>query len=80
MWFTNGKKDSKEDDPPYGIFIRIIENLILFAAACYLLRLGISWLISVRVPLLVVAISLVIIVIFFRTYRWNRWRRHHDDY
>ncbi|MDY6366333.1 MAG: hypothetical protein SPL18_06730 [Oscillospiraceae bacterium] len=70
--------DERDDDPPTdrGLFGRLVEDVIIFAICCFLVKLGVSYLVSVKVPLIIIAVILVIIVIIYRVYR----RRDHDDY
>ena len=70
---------SKQDADPdtERLFGRIVEDVILFAVCCYLVKLGVSFLVSVRIPLLIIAVLGIIAVI---TYRVLRWRNRHDDY
>lgn len=69
---------AKDADPDTErLFGRIVEDVILFAVCCYLVKLGVSFLVSVRIPLLILAVIGIIAVI---TYRVLRWRKHHDDY
>lgn len=70
--------DERDDDPhtDRGLFGMLVENIIIFAICCFLVKLGVSYLVSVKVPLIIIAVILVIIVIIYRVYR----RRDHDDY
>ena len=61
----------------YGFFTKLIEDVVAFVICCYLVRLGVCWLLSVRVPLLVITVSAGIAVLAYRVYRW---RRYHDHY
>lgn len=71
----NTKKEKEPDTESW--LGHIFGNVILFAVCCYLIRLGVCWLVSVRVPLLIIAVILGIIVTIFRVYKW---RNDHDDY
>lgn len=67
-----------EDDPDTrSLFTRLLEGAIALAICCYLLRLGVCWLLSVKIPLLVIAVLVGVAMISYRVYRW---RKHHDDY
>ncbi len=67
-----------EDDPDTrSLFTRLTEGVITFAICCFLLRLGVCWLLSVKIPLLVIAVTVGVAIISYRVYRW---RKHHDDY
>ena len=68
------KKDEKDE---HTVFEKIIENAILFALACVAVKYGVMQLLSVRVPLLVIAVSIGIVVVVYRT---QKWRDRHDDY
>ena len=68
-----------QDDDPYtdrGLFARLVEDVIIFAICCFLLKLGISYLVSVKIPLIIISVILAIIVIIYRVYK----RKDHDDY
>ena len=68
----------KDADPDTDSLLgRIFGNVILFAVCCYLVRLGVCWLISVRVPLLIIGVIVGMIAITWRVYKW---RHDHDNY
>lgn len=67
-----------EDDPDTRSLVsRLIEDAIVFVICCFLLRLGVCWLLSVKIPLLVIAVTVGVAIISYRVYRW---RKHHDNY
>ncbi len=70
--------DEREDDPytERGLFGRIVEDVIIFAICCFLIKLGVSYLVSVKVPLIIISVILATIVIIWRVCK----RRDHDDY
>lgn len=70
--------DDRDDDPytDRGLFGRIVEDVIIFAICCFLVKLGVSYLVSVKIPLIIISVILAIIVIIYRVYK----RRDHDDY
>lgn len=70
--------DERDDDPhtDRSLFGRLVEDVIIFAICCFLVKLGVSYLVSVKIPLIIIAVILAIIVIIYRVYR----RRDHDDY
>lgn len=70
------RKDADEDTER-SLFTRIVEGVITFAVCCYLVRLGVNWLTSVRTPLTVIA---VIAGIGITIYRLWRWRQDRDGY
>ena len=68
----------KEIEPDTDSLLgRIFGNVILFAVCCYLIRLGVCYLVSVRVPLIIIAVIVGIIAITLRVYKW---RNNHDSY
>ena len=68
----------KEIEPDTDSLLgRIFGNVILFAVCCYLIRLGVCYLVSVRVPLIIIAVIVGIIAITIRVYKW---RNDHDSY
>jgi len=70
--------DDRDDDPytDRGLFGRIVEDVIIFAICCFLVKLGVSYLVSVKVPLIIISVILATIVIIYRVYK----RKDHDDY
>ena len=73
----NGWPDDRDDDPcTGGLFGRLVEDVIVFVICCFLIKLGVSYLVSVRIPLIVISIILATIVIIYRVCK----RRDHDDY
>ena len=71
-----GRKDA-DPDTERGLFARIAEDAILFAIACFLLKLGVGYLLTVKIPLIIIAAIAGIAVIGYRTWQW---RKRHDDY
>lgn len=70
-------EDQKDDpDTDRSLFSRIVEGVIVFVVCCFLVKLGVAYLISVRVPLLIIAVIVGSIVIIYRVCK----RRDHDDY
>lgn len=72
-------KAEQPDDPDTdrGLFSWLVEAVVVFAVCCFLLRLGVCWLVSVKDPLIIIA---VIIVLAYMVISFIRWRKHHDDY
>ena len=70
--------DDRDDDlyTDRGLFGRIVEDVIVFCICCFLIKLGVSYLVSVKIPLIIISVILAIIVIIYRVYK----RRDHDDY
>lgn len=68
----------RDDDPDTdrGLFGRIVEDVIVFAICCFLIKLGVSYLVSVKIPLIIISAILATAVIIYRICK----RRDHDDY
>lgn len=66
-----------EDKDDRNLFARGFEGAILFGIACFVIRWGVAQLLCVRVPLIIIAIVVFIIVAAYRT---HRWRKRHDDF
>ena len=74
---SRGLFGEKEDEPDERtLFTRFMEGAFLFGVACFIIRWGVAQLLCVKVPLIIIASIVLIIVIAYRTYRW----RKHDDY
>ena len=67
----------KEEDMGRGIFGKIVEDVIVFVICSYLIRLGVYYILEVKIPLIIIAVIVAIVIIGLRAYRW---RKHHDDY
>ena len=76
---NSGQRGEYDADPDtgLGIFERLVRDVILFAVCCYLIRLGVCYLVSVRIPLIIIAAIIGSIVII---YRYRKWKNYHDDY
>lgn len=76
---SNGlfSEDKTEPGTERSLFSRIAEAVIVFAICCFLVKLGVGYILSVKVPLIVITAIVAIIVISYRAWRW---RKHHDDY
>ena len=72
----HGKKDG-ESDTDRSLLTRIAEGVIVFFFSALLLKLGVDYILSIRVPLIIMAVIAAATVIVFRVWRW---RKHHDDY
>ena len=72
-WYEDREKDPDTDR---SLFSRIVEGVIVFAVCCFLVKLGVSYILAVRIPLIVISVTLGIIYITYRAYK----RRDHDDY
>jgi len=71
-----GAKDN-ESDTDRSLFTRIVEGVIVFFICALMLKIGVDYILSIRVPLIIIAVIAATIVIGFRVWRW---KRHHDDY
>ena len=71
----NTKTDADPDTE--SIIGHIVKGVILFVVCCYLVNLGVCYLVSVRVPLIIIAVIVGTIVIIWRIVRW---RKDHDSY
>ena len=69
--------ESEVHDMDRSLFSRIVEVVIAFAVCCFLVKLGISYLVSIRIPLIIIAVILAVVVI---AYRLHRWKGRHEDY
>lgn len=77
MHGRNSPADKADDaDTEHGLFTKIAEDVVVFAICCYLIKLGVSYLVSVKVPLIIISVIIVILAIIYRVYR----KREHDDY
>ena len=68
--------ETDDPDTEHGLFTKIAEDVVVFAICCYLIKLGVSYLVSVKVPLIIISAILVLLTIIYRVYR----KREHDDY
>ena len=71
-----GEKDS-EGNTDRGLFTRIVEDVIIFAVCCYLVKLGVSYILAVRVPLIIIAVIVGVVLIGYRAWKW---RHDHEDF
>ena len=73
--FLDDKKDA-DPNTDRGLLGKLLDTAIVFAISAFLIYLGVEYIISVRVPLLIIGAIAITIYIIFRAAR----RRHHDDY
>ena len=71
----SGEKDD-EPDTEHSLFARLVEDVIVFVVCCFLVKLGVSYLVSVKIPLIILAVTLAVGIITYRILK----RGHHDDY
>lgn len=55
---------------------RLMEGVIVFSLACFVLKWGVESVLAVRVPLIIIAVIALIIFVACRVYK----RRRHDEY
>ena len=71
-------KNEKSSDPDTDSLLgRIVGDVILFAVCCYLVKLGVCYIVSIRVPLIIIGVIVGISAISLRIYKW---RNDHDNY
>lgn len=70
------EKDADENTDR-SLFSRIVEAVIVFVICCFLVRLGVEYILAVKVPLIIIAVIVGLAVTIYRAYKW---RKHHDDY
>ncbi len=74
--YGRNKKDT-EDHTDRGLLTRLIEGVIIFAILAFALKLGVDAIVSVKIPLLIIAVIICAAVIGYRIYKH---KRDHDDY
>ena len=70
-------KDDKDEPTERGLLSRIVESVIIFAILAFALKLGVDTIVSVKIPLLIIAVIICAAVIGYRIYKH---KRDHDDY
>ena len=73
---VRGNAKDQDTDTDRSLFTRIAEGAIVFAICCFLVRLGVEYVLAVKVPLMIIALIVGIIVVAFRVTKRGR----HDDY
>lgn len=76
MTGKHGEKDA-EADTERSLLTRLFEDVVVFLVGAYLLRLGVYYILDIKIPLIIIAVIVGIVIIGYRSYRW---RKHHDDY
>ena len=71
---SSGEKDKSDTDR--SLFGRLVEGVIVFCICVFAIKIAIETLICIRVPLIVIGVTVATIVIIYRTYKW---RRDRDD-
>lgn len=72
---SSGEKDKSDTDR--SLFGRLVEGVIVFCICVFAIKIAIETLICIRVPLIVIGVTVATIVIIYRTWKW---RRDRDDY
>lgn len=67
----------EEDDTDRSLFSRLLETVFLFFMACLLIKIGVGYILSVKVPLIIIALVSGLVVTAWRLFRW---RRSKDEY
>ena len=75
----SARRGEKDEDAPTerSLLARIMEDVIVFAICCFLVKWGVGCILAVRVPLIIMAVCLLVGLICFRVIRW---KDQHDDY
>ena len=74
----NWYEDRKDDpDTDRSLFSRIVEGVIVFVVCCFLVELGVNCILAVRIPLIIIAVIVGIVIISYRAWKW---RRDHEDF
>lgn len=71
------RKDDKDVHTERGLLSRIVEGVIIFAILAFALKLGVEAIVSVKIPLLIIAVICGAVIIGYRVYKH---KRDHDDY
>ena len=74
-WFCEPEPDEPETER--SIFARFFEWVVVFGIACFILKMGVSYLVSIKVPLIIIS---AVLVVGFIIYRICRHRRHYEDF
>ena len=74
----NIKTSESDSDPDTdrGLFTRLTDLIVTFVICSFLIKLGIQNILSVRVPLIIISVIVIIAIAAYRVWKW----RHHDDY
>ncbi len=70
------KKDT-ESDTDRSLLGKLVEGVIVFFICVIGIKLAVETLISIRVPLIIIAVVAAIITVAWRAYKY---KRDHDDY
>lgn len=73
------KRDDKdtEGNTERNLFGKAVETVIVFFLCCVLIRRGVSYIVAVRVPLIIIALAVGAIFVACRIWKW---RNEHGDY
>ena len=75
----SARRGGKDEEAPTerSLFTRIVEDAIVFVICCFLVKLGVGYILAVRVPLIIIAVCLIAALICYRIWRW---KDRHDDF
>ena len=71
------RKDDKDEPTERGLLSRIAEGVIVFAILGFVIKLGVESILSVKIPLMIIAVICGAVGIGYRVYKH---KRDHDDY
>lgn len=71
----SGDKDKSDTDR--SLLDRFIEGVIVFFISALFIKISIGYILSVRLPLLIIVGVATIITVL---YRIHKWKGRHDDY
>lgn len=72
------RRDQKDSDyhTDRGLLSRIIEGVILFVVLGFAIKFATEAIVSVKIPLIIISVVVVVAVIGYRFYKY--WRDHND--
>ena len=70
FWNEDDKQDKDETDR--SLFSRFVEGVIVFAICAFLVKLAISYLLEVKIPLIVISVIIAIVYIIWRGHTWRK--------
>ena len=78
MWSENRNNHNgrSEEDMNQSIVGRIVADVIVFFICCLLIRSGVGAVLSVKVPLIIIAVIIGLTLIIYRIVKW----RDRNDY
>lgn len=78
MWSENRNNHNgrSEEDMNQSIIGRIVADVIVFVICCFLVKIGVGAVLSVKVPLIIIAVIIGLTLIIYRVVKW----RDRNDY